>query len=136
MITESNYRTHVMVFAWINIVCSAMFLLVGIFAFFLLTGIGMVSADAEAIPVLGLLGTGAAVFFGVLSIPGFVAGYGMLAPRRWGRVLGLIVAAFSLFNAPVGTLVGLYGLYVLTRPEAEVHFGDGLPGLTSGEPAG
>jgi len=111
-----------MVLAWINIGFSALVLFIGVFALFFLTGIGIAAQDADAARVLGMIGTGAAIFFGALALPGFAAGYGLLQRRVWGRVLGIIVAVLDLINIPIGTAVGLYALWVLTHQEAEGYF--------------
>jgi hypothetical protein len=117
-----NYHTHVVVLAWINIACSAMFLFIGVFAFLLLTGIGFVSGDIEAIPVLSFIGTTAAMFFGAFSLPGLAAGYGLLKGHSWGRILAIFVGVLNLFNVPVGTAIGVYALWVLTHQHAAEYF--------------
>ena len=119
---KRDYHTHVMVLAWINIGFSALFGFLGIFALFFLTGIGIAAEDAEAVTILGFVGTAALIFFGALAVPGFAAGYGLLKRRVWGRVLGIIVAVLDLFNIPIGTAVGLYALWVLTHQEATEYF--------------
>lgn len=118
-----NYHTHVVVLAWVNIACSAMFLFIGFFALLLLTGIGVVSGDIEAIPILSFIGTTAALFFGTFALPGVAAGYGLLKGRSWGRILAIFVAVLNLFNFPVGTAIGVYALWVLTHQHAADYFG-------------
>ena len=74
--------------------------------------------DPEAAPILAFVGFAGAGFLILLSLPGFLAGYGLLNRRRWGRFLGIVVAVIDLFEIPVGTAVGIYGLWVLTGDEA------------------
>ncbi len=124
---KRDYQTHVTVLAWVNIGFSALVLSMGILGMLLLTGIGIVSGEVGAFGLLTFLGTGAAVFFGVLALPGFAAGYGLLKRRSWGRVLAIIVAVFNVFNAPVGTVVGLYALWVLTHEQAAGYFRPAAP---------
>ena len=52
-----------------------------------------------------------------------MAGYGLLEARSWGRIVAIIVAAFNLFNIPVGTAVGVYALWLLTDERAAGYFG-------------
>ena len=59
----------------------------------------------------------------MLSLPGFVAGYGLLKRRVWGRFLAIVVAVIDLFGIPVGTAIGIYGLWVLSDEEAGEYFG-------------
>ena len=119
---KSEYHTHVTALAWINIALSILCAFIGIFALMFLTGIGLASRDPEAMPILGFVGVAAAVFLGTLSLPGFAAGYGLLKRRPWGRVLGIVVAVLDLFNIPVGTAVGIYGLWVLTHERSAEYF--------------
>ena len=39
--------------------------------------------------------------------------------RPWARIVGIIVAILSLLNIPLGTIVGVYGLWVLFSKETE-----------------
>lgn len=119
---KRDYHTHIMVLAWINIGFSALFLFIGVFALFFLTGIGVASQEAEAMSILAFIGTAAALFFGALALPGFAAGYGLLKKRNWGRVLAIIVAVLDLFNIPIGTAIGLYALWLLTHHHAADYF--------------
>jgi hypothetical protein len=61
----------------------------------------------------------------VLSVPGLIAGYGLLKIRRWARVLGIVLSALSLLNVPFGTALGAYGLWILLKPETEALFARG-----------
>jgi hypothetical protein len=41
------------------------------------------------------------------------AGYGLLQRAEWARILTLVLSAFHLLNIPLGTALGIYGLWVL-----------------------
>lgn len=43
------------------------------------------------------------------------------------RVLGLFTSIVNLFNFPIGTVLGLYSFFVLTRPEVEALLGPRTP---------
>jgi hypothetical protein len=49
----------------------------------------------------------------VLAALGFVAGWGLLERRPWGRTLAIVVAVIALFNPILGTILGIYTLCVL-----------------------
>lgn len=53
---------------------------------------------------------------------GLAAGIGILQRADWGRVLALVVGCISLINAPFGTALGIYTLWVLLSPNAEIEF--------------
>jgi hypothetical protein len=95
---------------------------VGLCGFLLFVGLGIISADPTAMGVLGIIGTIAVLFFAVLALPGILAGYGLLKRQRWGQILGIVVGALSLVNFPMGTLIGIYTLWVLLQEAATGYF--------------
>jgi hypothetical protein len=62
------------------------------------------------------------LFLFVISLPGLLAGYGLLQRRPWARILGIIVGALHVFNIPIGTAIGIYTFVVLADPQAEAYF--------------
>ena len=53
---------------------------------------------------------------------GFAAGWGLLQRFPWARVLVLFIASFSLLDIPFGTALGVYTLWILLPPEADVEY--------------
>lgn len=49
----------------------------------------------------------------VLIIPMFIAGFGLARRRRWARALGMVVCCIYMLHIPLGTIIGIYGLWVL-----------------------
>jgi hypothetical protein len=49
----------------------------------------------------------------VLSLPGIIAGIGLLSFKPWARILTIVVSILDLLNIPFGTALGVYGLWVL-----------------------
>jgi hypothetical protein len=66
-----------------------------------------------AVPLLRLLATLLFLLALALSLPSLIAGFGLAAGRRWGTAWGIVVSALHLVNVPFGTLLGVYGLWVL-----------------------
>jgi hypothetical protein len=125
--------THVKVLGVLYIAFSALSLLVALFLLLAIggaAGIVGITADpgdaAIAIPILGLAGTALALMLIVLALPGLIAGWGLLAYKPWARVLGLVLSVLNLLNIPVGTALGIYGLWVLFNKDTERLF-DGGP---------
>jgi len=58
----------------------------------------------------------------VLSLPGIVTGIGLLRLRPWARILGIVLSALSLLMVPFGSLLGIYGLWVLLSKDTERLF--------------
>jgi hypothetical protein len=81
------------------------------------------SRDAAiALPIIGIAGTMLVAFLVALALPGLVAGVGLLQLRPWGRILGIVVAILHLIHIPFGTIVGIYGLWVLLNRDTERLF--------------
>ena len=53
---------------------------------------------------------------------GIAAGVGILQRADWARIMALVVGCVSLINAPFGTALGVYTLWVLLSPNAEAEF--------------
>lgn len=119
---QQEIGQHIKILAWLHIVGHAMFLIIGGFLFILLTGIGAVSGDAQALAVLTVVGTALGALLAFLAIPGIAAGYGLLKRRGWGRYLAIVVAIFNLVNFPIGTIIGIYTLVILLQNGAEAYF--------------
>jgi hypothetical protein len=126
---EGNMAQHVKILGILHIIYGALGVFVGLIALVVMGGIASVvgvsdhSPDsALAIPILG--GIGALVFIILLaiSLPGIIVGFGLLHFKPWARLLTLVLSAFELFSIPFGTALGIYGFWVLLKPETEQLF--------------
>jgi len=75
-----------------------------------------------ALPLIGGIGGLIAVILLVFSLPGFIGGFGLLNMAHWSRMFMIVISALHLLHIPVGTVLGVYGLWVLTKPETELLF--------------
>lgn len=110
-------RTHIEVLGWIDIISSVIGFFLAAFIFVIMIGSGIISGDQTAIRVLTVIAVIVAGIMVVISIPGLIAGIGLLRHQAWARVLAIIIAVVSLFNFPIGTIIGIYALWVLTNEE-------------------
>jgi len=122
-------ETHVKVLGVLHIVLGALGVLLAVvllLAFGSAIGIVGTTADGEeaalAIPLIGTAGSALVIFILALSIPGIVVGVGLLKFRPWARIVGIVLSALSLINIPIGTVAGIYGLWVLLTKETERLF--------------
>src|SRR5262245_61376917 len=97
-LNSQDLKLHIPIVGWLMIVSSALMLAIGVIGFFFLTSLGVVAGDAQATLVLGTVGTWGGIFFLVLALPGFLAGYGLLQHREWGRILAIVIAFLILLN--------------------------------------
>lgn len=125
-LNQNQLQQHITILSWVLIVGHALFLLIGLFVFLLLGGIGAASGDRQAVVILGTVGTFVAGLLTVLGLPGIIAGFGLLRRHQWARYLAIVVGIFNLVNFPVGTLVGAYTLWVLFQESANVYFAQPL----------
>jgi hypothetical protein len=121
-IDERQIGQHIMILGWLHVVGSGIFLASAAFVFFIPTGIGVLSGDPQAVTVLSLVGTSVGVFLSILALPGIAAGIGLLRRKSWGRVLAIVVGILNLINFPVGTIIGVYTLWVLFQNTATNYF--------------
>lgn len=126
---RENFQQHVTILSWVHIAFGVLHTLIGAGILFFFFGLGAVSGEVEAMAVLGFIGMLGAAFMVLCGVPGIVAGYGMLQRRNWGRVLGIIISALNLFNFPIGTGLGIYGLWVLTSEPSHAYFHGGGSGV-------
>ena len=75
-----------------------------------------------ALPIIGVAGSALVIFLLALSLPGLITGIGLLKFQSWARILGIVLSAINLINIPFGTILGIYGLWVLLSKETEPLF--------------
>lgn len=115
---DSKMKKHVTVVAAIQIGFAIMGLLIAVAAFFALSfARTQVGGDETAELVLGFLSVSVPILFGFLSTLGLVGGIGLLAYKPWARYIVIVVNALGCLNIPIGTLKGVYSLWVLLQDE-------------------
>jgi hypothetical protein len=116
---DSKMKKHVTAVAAIQIGFSTLWLIGAVVLYFVLTfARGQVPVDdAMGIKVLTLLVMILPVFVGVIALIGLIGGIGLLSYKQWGRIMTIIVSALGCFNIPIGTLIGVYSIWVLMQDE-------------------
>jgi len=75
-----------------------------------------------AVPIIGLTGMALVVFLLLTSLPSVIVGIGLLRHSPWARIAGIVLSIVSLIMIPFGTMVGVYGLWVLFSKDTERLF--------------
>ena len=57
------------------------------------------------------------IIVGILALLDVICGYGLLTKQRWGRILGLVMSFVYLLSFPIGTALGIYGMWTLFDKE-------------------
>ncbi len=78
---------------------------------------GFVSGEEIPQIILGFLSVSLPLLIGFMATLGLVGGIGLLSFRPWARYLIIVVATLGCLNIPVGTLKGVYSLWVLLQDE-------------------
>lgn len=116
---ETNrMKKHVTVVGAIHIGFGFIGLIGAMGAFFALNfAKGVVGNDEIPSMVLGFLSISVPLLIGFLSTLGLIGGIGLLSFQSWARYLVIIVAAVGCLNIPIGTLKGVYSLWVLLQED-------------------
>lgn len=119
--------THVKVLAFLYIIFGVLGTIVGLGLMALLSFIGVAGAASDpdawmALPILGFTGAALGAFILILSLPGIFAGIGLLKYRPWARIVTIVLSALNLMNFPIGTIIGIYGLWVMLSDEGSRLF--------------
>ena len=115
---DSKMKKHVTVVAAIQIGFAILGLIIAVVIFFVMNfAKSQVGGDETGEMVLGFLSLSLPILFGFLSTLGLVGGIGLLAYKPWARYIVMVVAALGCLNIPIGTLKGVYTLWVLLQDD-------------------
>ena len=102
---------------------SAFLMFIGIAAiatFALPEALGFMWGPAEAGSIFGL---SIAIFVLLCLIAlSLAGGIGILKGSSWGRIISMVNAILSLFNIPIGTVIGIFVLMYLSKTEVREYF--------------
>ena len=120
--------THVKVLGSLQIALGAMGLFGALVLVFVFGGAASAmgaSGDPDAqiaMPIVGITGMALVTCLAAVSLPSVIIGIGLIRLRPWARVAGMVVSILSLMMVPFGTIVGVYGLWVLFSKDTERLF--------------
>jgi hypothetical protein len=127
-VEENRMKKHVNVAAILQIVFGSI-IVIGAMACALALGfVDQFVDDPTAMKILGIIGTPVIILMLVFGGAMIAGGIGLFSCRPWARILTLIMAAMGLLNIPIGTLKGVYIIWVLVQPETVSLFEKGCPG--------
>lgn len=116
-------KKHVTVVGAIHIGFGLLGLIGAVAVFFALNfARGFVSGEEVPNMVLKFLSLSLPLLIGFMSTLGLVGGIGLLSHLPWARYLVIVVAALGCLNIPIGTLKGVYSLWVLLQDDTVKMF--------------
>ncbi|MBN2633300.1 MAG: hypothetical protein JXR66_07090 [Bacteroidales bacterium] len=114
----NKMKKHVTVVGAIHIGFGLIGLLGALAVFFALRfAHGFVEGEDVPEMVLKFMSVSLPLLIGFLSTLGLVGGMGLLSLQPWARYLIIVVAALGCLNIPIGTLKGVYSLWVLLQDD-------------------
>jgi hypothetical protein len=124
-------RDHIKILGILNIVMGSLTALIGVIALLAMGTIaGVIAASLRsaagsdfhdgvmAAPIAATIGMVIAIFFFALGLPAIIGGWGLLHYRPWSRILMIVISVLHLFHIPLGTALGVYGLWVLLNEDS------------------
>jgi hypothetical protein len=125
--------THVKVLGSLQIALGVLGLfgaLVLVFVFGGVTSAVGASGDPDAqiaLPIIGITGMALVTCLAAVSVPSVIIGIGLIRLRPWARIAGMVISILSLMMIPFGTIIGVYGLWVLFSKDTERLFATTSP---------
>jgi hypothetical protein len=115
---DSKMKKHVTVVGAIHIGFGILGLIGAVAVFFALNfARGFVENEEIPRMILRFLSISLPLLIGFMSTLGLVGGIGLLSCLPWARYLVIVVAALGCLNIPIGTLKGVYSLWVLLQDD-------------------
>jgi len=126
-VEENRMKKHVSVAAILQIVFGSLNIIIALAIAFAFGFAEQFVDDPTAVKVLAIVGTPLVVFFLLFGGAMIAGGVGLLSCKPWARILTLVMGAIGLLNIPIGTLKGVYIIWVLVQSETVSLFEKGCP---------
>ena len=121
-ISARGLDNHVKILSILFFAYGAIKCIIGIVIMTILSMAGELSGNEEAIRITSIIGDSIGSILIFLSIPNIIGGIGLYKRQEWGRILALILCFLSLLSIPIGTALGIYGMWVLLNDESKGIF--------------
>ncbi len=115
---DSKMKKHINVVGYLQIGFSVIGLMGAVAIFVALTfSRAIVGNDEVAGTVLRFLSVSLPITLCFMSTLGLVGAVGVLVYKPWARYLLIIVSVIGCLNIPIGTVKGVYSIWVLNHTE-------------------
>jgi hypothetical protein len=115
---DTKMKKHVTVVGAIHIGFGILGLIGAVGALFVFSFlIGVVGNEDVPVMIFKFLRVSVPLLIGFMSTLGLVGGIGLLSFQPWARYLVIAIAALGCLFIPIGTLSGVYSLWVLLQDE-------------------
>jgi hypothetical protein len=115
---ESSMKKHVTLVAALQIGFSTIGIIGAAVIYLVLSFAVNVVQDVEvAGPILKFMSGMLPAMILLVSLLGLLGGIGLLSFQKWARILVMVITAVGCLAFPVGTIVGVYSLWVLMQDD-------------------
>lgn len=119
-------QQHVKILAVLHIILGGLGVMAALVVMLVFGGLAALSQRAMDFDIPGaaisVIGAIAFLVLIAISVPGLIAGIGLLTFQPWARILTIIISAIELPGFPFHTALGIYGLWVLLSNEGTALF--------------
>ncbi len=126
-VEENRMKKHISVAAILQIVFGSLIIIIALVIAFAFGFADQFVDDPTAVKVLAIVGTPLVILFLLFGGAMIAGGVGLLSCKPWARILTLVMGAIGLLNIPIGTLKGVYIIWVLVQSETVSLFEKGCP---------
>ncbi len=126
-VEENRMKKHVNIAGILQIVFGSFLVLGGLAVAIAFGFVDQFVDDPTAIKVLSIIGTPLVALLLLFGGGMIAGGIGLFYCKPWARILTLVLAAMGLLNIPIGTLKGVYIIWVLVQSETMSLFEKGCP---------
>ncbi len=112
---ENTYKTHQKILGAIFIAYGVINLIGGITLLATMNIVDIFVDEPEVIQVVAIFSRLIGGLLVASSIPAIIAGIGSLQEKNWSRNLSLVVGIIYLLFIPIGTLIGIYTIWLTSQ---------------------
>lgn len=113
---ENNYRTHQKILGAVVIAYSAMNIFGGLSIIAAMSFVHTFLDEPDLVDLVLLFSRMIGYALLIVSIPALVAGVGLLKEQDWAKPFSLVIGIIYLLFFPVGTMIGIYSIWLSTQP--------------------
>jgi hypothetical protein len=131
-------RDHLKLLGILNIIWGSIAILIGLIVLLAFGGIAgiLIAAGVPrgengfpdgifAAPLIAVIAIAILLLLCLVSLPSLIGGIGLVRLQGWARPLMIVVSVLHLFYFPVGTALGVYGIWVLFHPDVKATLAAG-----------
>jgi hypothetical protein len=78
---------------------------------------GMDEIPPELMDIVPFILTAIGILIFVFAVIGIIGAVGVIKRKEWGRIVMLVTSFFNLIHIPLGTVLGVYSIWVLLNDE-------------------